>query len=176
MILFAASFLLRTESAAPDSFNFDAAQLNDKTLWTQVNAKPYQISTQLDSLCRAPMAQDYKLERERTGDPHTSAAIIVYVNNLGKKEMFAQQPRFPKGSIIVKQKFGSFSERNQPLLYTVMRKRAAGYNPAVGDWEFLVVGPDGKEVQASGRLENCQTCHVRVKDYDFVFRPYIRPE
>jgi len=96
--------------------------------------------------------------------------------NAGKQAMFAKQPQFPKGSIIVKKKLGTFQEQYQPVLYTVMRKRAAGYNPAVGDWEFLVVGGDGKELQASGRLERCQSCHVGKKDSDFVFRPYVTLE
>jgi hypothetical protein len=44
----------------------------------------------------------------------------------------------------------------------------------VGDWEFL--GGDGKQLQASGRLENCQACHVAKKDSDFVFRAHVKLE
>lgn len=175
-ILFSASFLLRRQSAAPDGFNFDAAELTDKKSWTQVNAEPYHISSELDGLCRIPTSQDYKNIGDRTGNPHMAPSIIVYVNNAGKEAMFAKQPQFPVGSIIVKKKLGTFHERYQPLLYTVMRKREAGYNAALGDWEFSVVGADGKELQASGRLENCQSCHVSKKDSDFVFRPYVKLE
>jgi len=175
-ILLSALFLLRIQNAAADGFNFDAAELSDKKIWTQVNAQPYHMSTELDGLCRIPMAQDYKYEAERSGNPHIAASIIVYVNNIGKQAMFEKRPRFPEGSIIVKQKLAPYFEHNQPVLYTVMRKREAGYNPAVGDWEFLVVGGDGKQLQASGRLENCQACHVGKKDSDFVFRPYMKLE
>ena len=66
------------------------------------------------------------------------------------------------------------TEWNCVVPYTVMRKREAGYNPAVGDWEFL--GGDGKQLQASGRLENCQACHVAKKDSDFVFRAHVKLE
>lgn len=175
-ILFSASFLLQRQSAAPDGFNFDAAELTDKRSWTQVNAEPYHISSELDGLCRIPTSQDYKTIGDRTGNPHMAPSIIVYVNNAGKDAMFAKQPQFPVGSIIVKKKLGTYHERYAPLLYTVMRKREAGYNAAVGDWEFSVVGADGKELQASGRLENCQSCHVGKKDSDFVFRPYVKLE
>ena len=175
-ILLSAFFLLRIQNAAADGFNFDAAELSDKKMWTQVNSQPYHISTQLDSLCRMPTAQDYKYEAERSGDPHIAASIIVYVNNAGKQAMFAKQPHFPEGSVIVKQKLAPFFERNQPVLYTVMRKRETGYNPVVGNWEFLVVGADGKQLQASGRLPNCQVCHVGKKDSDFIFRPYVKLE
>jgi len=173
-MLLSASFLLRIPAAAADGFNFDAAELSDKKLWTQVNDQPYHISTELDGLCRIPMAQDYKLEAERSGNPHIAASINVYVNNAGKQAMFEKQPHFPEGSVIVKQKLAPFVERNQPVLYTMMRKREAGYNPAVGDWEFLVVSGDGKQLQASGKLESCQACHVGKKDSDFVFRPYAK--
>ena len=80
--------------------------------------------------------------------------------------------RFPEGSIIVKEKFHSPEDR-KPLLYTIMRKREAGYNPKVGDWEFSVVGPNGTEMQAIGKLENCQGCHLSKSESDFVFRPYV---
>jgi hypothetical protein len=176
LLLLSACFLLRMQNAATEGFNFDAAELTDKKLWTQVNDKPYHVSTELDSLCRAPMAQDYKLEAERSGNPHIAASINVFVNNAGKQAMFTKQPHFPEGSIIVKQKLAPFFERNQPVLYTVMRKREVGYNPAVGDWEFLVVSGDGKQVQASGKLDNCQVCHVGKKDSDFVFRSYLKFE
>jgi hypothetical protein len=89
--------------------------------------------------------------------------------------MFTREsPMFPQGSVIVKQKIGKgFDERNKTLLYTIMRKRELGYNPQLGDWEFAVVGPDGSTVQASGKLENCQTCHQGKTASDFVFRPYV---
>ena len=175
-LLLGATFLLRTEHAAMDGFAFDAAALNDKTIWTQVNAQPYHIPTELDTLCSAPTSEQYKSISDRVGNPHIVPSIVVFVNNAGKQAMFAKQPRFPEGSVIVKQKLGAFYERNKPLLYTVMRKREAGYNPAVGDWEFLVYAGDGKQLQASGKLENCQACHVGKKDSDFVFRPYVKLE
>lgn len=174
ILLLGASSLLRTAPAVAEIFNFDAAQLSDKASWTQVNAEPYHISTELDSLCRAPMSEDYKMIADRSGNPHIVPSIIVYVNNAGKQAMFAKQPHFPEGSVIAKQKLGAFYERNKPLLYTVMRKRERGYNPTVGDWEFLVYAADGKQLQASGKLENCQVCHVGKKDSDFVFRPYVK--
>ena len=174
LLLLSACFLLRMQNAATEGFNFDAAELTNKKLWTQVNDQPYRIPTELDALCAAPMAQDYKQLAERSGNPHIASSINVFVNNAGKQAMFEKQPHFPEGSIIVKQKLAPSWERNQPVLYTVMRKRKAGYNPTVGDWEFSVVSGDGKQLQASGKLENCQACHVGKKDTDFVFRPYAK--
>ncbi|HEV8426572.1 MAG TPA: cytochrome P460 family protein [Pyrinomonadaceae bacterium] len=160
----------RAESAN-DTFSFDAANLKDRTAWTQVNDKPYYISSRLNLLCQLPTANDY--ERERKTNPHVSTFITVYVNNIGLKAMFARNPqRFPEGSIIVKEKIHDY-EAHKPVLYTIMRKRERGYNPEVGDWEFSVVGPNGTELQGRGKLENCQSCHISERDSDFVFRPYL---
>src|SRR6266496_2168051 len=96
----------QTQSAVRKRFRFDSAQLKDTKLWTQVNAKPYDISTQLDGLCRAPMREDYESERKK--NPHAATFITVYVNNAGRKAMFSKEPRrFPEGSVIVKEKMGS---------------------------------------------------------------------
>ena len=157
----------RTE-AAKDEFRFDAAKLKDHNTWIQVNDEPYQMPAPVAALC-APGAL-------ATLNPHASAYITVYVNKVGRESMFAKQAqRYPEGSMIVKEKYSSPEDR-KPLLYTIMRKRAAGYNPTVGDWEFSVVGPDGTQLQASGKLKNCQGCHLGKNESDFVFRPYVKTE
>ena len=162
----------RTQSAT-DDLHFEAAKLKDKTAWTQVNADPYYISTAVDILCRAPTAADYESERKR--NPHAATYITVYVNNAGREAMFSKESqRFPEGSVIVKEKIGTHFEDRKPLLYTLMRKREPGYNPAVGDWEFSVVAANGTQLEATGKLENCQACHIGKKDSDFVFRPYLK--
>lgn len=154
-----------------DEFRFDAAQLTDKALWNRVNDEPYYLTSKLDLQCAAPTAADYA--RQRKDNPHASTFITVYVNNAGKEAMFKQQtPRFPEGSIIVKQKVDRKDQN--PLLYTIMRKREPGYNPQVGDWEFSVVGANGKEMLARGKIDNCQSCHVGEATSDFVFRDYVK--
>lgn len=160
-----------TRSATPNEFRFDAANLKDKTLWTQVNAAPYYVPSALAALCAAPMPANY--EAERKANPHAETYITVYVNNVGRKAMFAKElKQFPKGSIIVKEKIAVAAADRTPLLYTLMTKREPGYNPTVGDWEFSVVSANGTELQATGKLEKCQACHIAQSDSDFVFGPY----
>ena len=162
----------RQTQGAKGDFSFDAATLKDKTLWTQVNAEPYRLMLFVDTLCRAPTAKDYEPERKK--NPHAASYITVYVNNAGREAMFSKEIKaFPEGSVIVKQKIGNPMEGSKPLLYTIMRKREAGFNAAVGDWEFAVVGPNGTELQAIGKLDNCQGCHIGKRDSDYVFRPYL---
>ena len=155
-----------------DEFRFDARNLTNTSLWTKVNDTPFVISSQLDALCAMPTTQ--QREQERKLDPHVATSITVFVNSIGRAAMFTRlSPVFPQGSVIVKQKNGRYDQSNTTLLYTIMTKREAGYNPEVGDWDFSVVNADGKTVEANGRLENCQGCHVRKPSTDFVFRPYL---
>ena len=166
------AFAARRTESAKDEFRFDAAKLKDGATWIQVNAKPYLISAIVATDCRAPIAIDVESQRKR--NPHAESYITVYVNKAGRDAMFAKDvQRFPEGSIIVKEKIGTHLEGGKPLLYTLMKKREAGYNPKVGDWEFSVVGPDGKQLQAIGKLENCESCHKHKSGSDFVFRPYV---
>ena len=160
--------------ATNDDFNFDAAQLKDTKVWNKVNAEPYRISVAVDLLCGMPNAKAY--EPYRKENPHAASFITVYVNNTGRDAMFAKETQtFPQGSVIVKEKISTHFEGSKPLLYTIMRKREAGFNPDLGDWEFAVVGPNGKDVQGRGKLANCQSCHRPKRDSDFVFRPYLKP-
>ena len=174
LILVAALTNKPAQSAPLDDFRFEASALKDGKVWTQVNAEPYYISSFVDDLCRAPGPMDY--DKERKKNPHASSFITVYVNEVGRAAMFAKEsPRFPQGSVIVKEKIGITDRRSEGrtlLLYTLMRKREPGYNPTVGDWEFMVVAANGK-LEASGKLENCQQCHTSKNDSDFVFRPYV---
>lgn len=170
-IVVVVAFTARRIEGARNEFRFNAAQLKDKTLWTQVNPEPYFISSRLANLCGLPTAKDYESERQ---NPHMRMYITVYVNRIGQKAMFAKDPQFPEGSVIVKEKSGTEADWRKPVLYTIMRKREAGYNPKVGDWEFSVVAANGTDMQATGKLEKCQLCHVEQRDRAFVFRDYMK--
>ncbi len=81
-------------------------------------------------------------------------------------------PHFPVGSIIVKEKLATPSS-SEPELLTVMTKREPGYNPRNGDWEYMALDGSGTKVQARGRLDRCQGCHILVKHTDYVSRNYL---
>lgn len=175
-----AAILLGQKSAdRPDEFQLAVATLKDSR-WTQVNREPYYISSQLDGLCRIATPGDYASLRKQ--NPHASTHITVFVNQLARKPMFSGSPQqFPEGAIIVKAKFDGFSafagdKTPSPILYTVMIKRHAGYNPEAGDWEFGVVSGDGKKTEGAGKLANCMSCHTSRRDGDFVFRSYLTTE
>jgi hypothetical protein len=62
--------------------------------------------------------------------------------------------------------------QHDPELFTVMLKREAGYHPECGDWEFMVVSGDAKQVLARGKLDSCVACHKDHKQTDFVTQLY----
>lgn len=163
----------RATHGTNDDFSFDAAKLSDTAVWTKVNDEPYRMAPIVDSLCGLPTRTS--LESTRKRNPHAESYITVYVNNAGKEAMFAKEVKtFPQGSVIVKEKIANRFEGGKPLLYTMMIKREAGYNPKLGDWEFAVVAANGTEIQAMGKLKNCQSCHRNKPNSDFVFRPYLK--
>lgn len=84
-------------------------------------------------------------------------------------------PSFPAGSVIVKEKLPS-RDSDTPELLTVMIKKGKGFNPASGDWEYMVVDGSGSKVLAQGKLENCQSCHTAKPATDYVFRTYLSDE
>ena len=138
--------------------------------WTKVNPKPLRLPTPLDALCRMPMGRDLI---ETSGNPHRQKYFIVYVNDIGRNAMMNEKtPKFPKGSVIVKEK--SLSEDGKsPELLTVMIKQKKGFNLTTGDWEYMVINGAGTKVEGRGNLENCQTCHILNKQTDYIFRSYL---
>jgi len=79
---------------------------------------------------------------------------------------------FPRGTIILKEKFLD-SEGKQTELFTGMVKREAGFNSECGDWEFFTLSSDATKITSRGKLEKCMDCHVEYKDRDYVTKNYV---
>ena len=94
---------------------------------------------------------------------------VVYVNDLAREAMTSDRPaKFPIGSIIVREKFGILDEA-RPELLAVMVKRASGFNPKAGDWEFLTVDGALTKIQERQKKGSCLQCHASQSERDFVF-------
>ncbi len=135
--------------------------------WFKVNAKRVKFDAAPAWMCAAPNASQMP-------SPHLAKFITVYVNPVGKAAMLEQShPKFPVGTVIVKEKYTTGVSKT-PELMTVMRKHEKGYNPDNGDWEYLALAGDSRQVQAQGKIETCQSCHQQVVGNDYVFRsPYL---
>jgi hypothetical protein len=143
--------------------------------WTKVNVEPQLMAPQVAMLCGMWMTPGGGHVYDKR-NPHYEKYITVYVNDTGRKAMLNQKkPKFPAGSVIVKEKL-SAKDSQSPELLTVMIKQQTGFNPANGDWEYMVVDGTGTKIEGRGRLENCQACHLANQKADYVFRSYLSDE
>jgi hypothetical protein len=141
--------------------------------WTRVNPVPAVMESQIAVQCAAPTLQQSQMQ---AGSPHAHKLITVYVNEIGRHAMMEEKlPHFTLGSVIVKEKLPA-KDSSEPELLTVMMKREAGYDPDNGDWEYMALDGSGKTVQARGKLEKCQACHLMEKATDYVSRNYLPSE
>ena len=154
---------------SPAGQDKDLATLASYRKWTLVNPKP-QLMEPLAALSCAI------IPGRQEGSPHLHKYINVFVNPVGREAMMSKQtPKFPVGSMIVKEKHGSV-ESMMPEVLTVMIKREAGYNPESGDWEYLVLDGAASRIVERGKLTRCSSCHDAYERSDFVTRTYLPRE
>jgi hypothetical protein len=153
--------------AAPMHTKLDslAALVKSYKSWHKVNKEPILMAPRLVVLCAGPPAWNGET------NPHDPHYFTVYVNKTGEAAMASSKaPAFPVGTVIVKEKLNAAKD-TKPELLTVMVKRAKGFDPANGDWEFYVADAKGRASQE--KIQSCQSCHAKyAKEGDYVFRTY----
>lgn len=165
-----------------DWLQFIAARA--KTM-NRVTDQPLSMDMWVATLCRGPLPTDLP-----EANPHRGHYVHVYVTPGEEQTIRTGKGTYPVGTLIVKEKLpGIFahsgrSEEEQraielktgknrvPELFTVMLKREAGYHPECGDWEFMVVSGDVKQILARGKLDSCVDCHKSHKQTDYVTQLY----
>jgi len=149
-------------------------EFDDYRSWAKVNTKPQFIMSPLDMLCVGPTKAQLDAEKQ---DPHVRHFMLCYVNAIGEHAMLHEKnPKFPVGSVIVKEKLDSPDSASKRTLLTAMIKHESGYDPAHGDWEYVVMNGDASLLQARGKLANCGGCHAQKKNTDYVFRDEMGAE
>lgn len=149
----------------PDDLESLKVELFKYRNWTLVNPEPVLMDAVAAVACAAPGITP--------PSPHSNKYIRVYVNETGRAAMMSEKhPRFPQGSIIVKEKLGEATGR-LPELLTVMVKRGEGYDRRNGDWEYLVANGDSLRVERPANAKSCQMCHLTHKESDYVSRIYL---
>ena len=142
------------------------ASFADYKKWTLVNPVPLPMEPAAAIDC-------FHVIGREENSPHLHKYISVYVNDAGRDAMMTQKtPRFPVGSMVVKEKFGSKTSTT-PEILTAMVKREQGYNTVSGDWEFVVLSGAADAIIERGKLATCQTCHLSYRHSDFVTRTYL---
>jgi hypothetical protein len=84
----------------------------------------------------------------------------------------ATNPKFPIGSIIVREKLPT-EDSAAPELLSVMIKRKKGFNQGEGDWEFIVLDNKSGKARMLKKSVDCLSCHGKQRESDFVFRTYL---
>ena len=144
----------------------DLENLSKYRQWTLVNPTPQLMEPLSAFSCAMP------LDRQ-VGSPHLNKYVSVFVNSIGREQMLTmRKPKYPIGSMIVKEKLGSV-DSTKPELLTAMIKREPGYNPENGDWEYLVLDGAASTIVERGKLTRCSGCHTMYQQRDFVTRSYL---
>ena len=153
-------------SSTPTVQDKDLTDLAKYRQWTLVNPTP-QLMEPLSAISCT------MIPGRNEPSPHLHKYISVFVNPVGREQMMStRQPKFPVGSMIVKEKLGS-PDSATPEVLTVMIKRKAGYNPENGDWEYLVLDGAASKIVERGKLTRCSSCHSSYGHSDFVTRTYL---
>lgn len=90
------------------------------------------------------------------------------MNEIGREAMASETPRFPVGSIVVREKLPA-KDAAQPELLAAMIKRPAGFSASTRDWEYLILDGTATKVRERQTKGACHDCHSAHKDRDFMF-------
>lgn len=156
---------VRSQSS-PNVPESDLTNLSNYRQWTLVNPTPELMEPLSAISCVI-------IPGRQEPSPHLHKYVSVFVNPVAREEMMTRQsPKFPSGSMIVKEKLGS-PDSTKPEVLTAMIKRAPGYNPESGDWEYLVLDGAASKIVERGKLTRCSGCHSSYEQSDFVTRTYL---
>lgn len=137
----------------------------------RLTKEPHYVSPRFWLSCVGLSKDDLAKERAITG-PHTAVAVHIFANASAADSIAANVAEFPVGAVIVKEKLRSGNGPDNLGQLVVggiggMVKRAKGYDPANGDWEFFYYTPGGEFT--TGKLANCVDCHTGAKrDHIFI--------
>ncbi len=121
----------------------------------RLTKEPYRVPPAFAGLCAsAPPPATYT---------HASPSIHIYANPQAADTIAQKRKVFPTGAVIVKEKLG---DNGAVTGIGGMVKRAAGFDPKSGDWEwFYSEKASGFSI---GKLQNCADCHANSKHTDYV--------
>ncbi len=137
----------------------------------RITDEPHEMDDSTNKACR-PFGFDANLIHDGYGQ---SAFCNVYVNEKGKRALIDGLNHYPQGSMIVKSKLRSKSDRD-PELYTVMRKMGSTFDAQNRNWEYSVIDGRTRRILARGRIDSCISCHARYAETDYITRVYMKQD
>ncbi|MES1166050.1 MAG: cytochrome P460 family protein [Verrucomicrobiota bacterium] len=136
--------------------------------WEPQSATAVDISAEIFSLCRAPNAA----EDAFTKSAHSRFQLRDWANPAAVAGIAAKGAGgFAVGSTIVKEKFAAAAAGGAFELAALgmMIKRAPGFDPTGGNWEFVYWSATDGVSRGRAQLATCSTCHAGAAASDFVF-------
>ena len=92
----------------------------------------------------------------------------MYANDLAAPEVSKSAPKFPAGSILVRERLVEPTSAI-PTAVIAMLKRQPGFSKATGDWEFLMMNGADKKLISRQTTGSCSECHTKAQKTDWVF-------
>ena len=141
----------------------------------QMTKEPVDVDPQLAMLCIGIYPEHVEDARKRSG-PHAHTSIRIFMNDDAATAFRDQVAPYPVGSVIVKEKQGLeyHADATSPRQTAKtsdgvggMLKRAPGYDPRNGDWEYFYFENPTRIEQ--GRIDTCIECHRGAAATGYVF-------
>lgn len=128
------------------------------------SAEPWAPQAQLSSF--VPI-DDRQLPSAGHNPPYWSGVVRVNPTLRDAYQRLAADTVIPQGSIAIEAHHDSAATQS---LYA-MEKRAPGFDPGGGDWDYIVLSPTG-QVESRGPLPFCSRCHAEAP-HDHLFGPRL---
>jgi hypothetical protein len=174
--------LLLLTSCNPDSTpNPTPIQINqiarEYRTYKSMTPKPVYVDPQLAALCRGISQSDVDQARKHSG-PHANTLVSIFMNDPAAGAFEKSSTPYPVGSIVIKEKQDqSQQDKSDRQGVGGMVKRAPGYDPAHGDWEYFYF-EDPKNIDTgkieTGKITSCIQCHASASAKDYVFSTWAQ--
>lgn len=134
--------------------------------WRPRQAAPQSISAEIFGLCRLPSLPEQRFAASEHGD---GRYLQDWLNPSARDAFQTKTTPFPVGAAIVKEKLSTDAAGKLVLAARgLMIKRATGFDPAHGDWEFGYWEPATGMSSGEQTARHCGGCHASAPN-DFVF-------
>jgi hypothetical protein len=145
---------------------------HDYKAFKLITPKPVYVDPELAMLCRGVSQEDMEAARKQHG-VHANAFIKIYMNESAARAFAEPGKPYPVGAVVVKEKeIGGYQADDGKWVgggdgVGGMIKRAPGFDPEHGDWEYFYF-ENPKKIE-SGRIASCVQCHAAASGTDHVF-------
>jgi len=111
-------------------------------------------------------------------ETHGNRYVNNYANGIANKAGYGDLKEgvvMPPGAVLAKDSFTYTADHE---LYAgalfIMEKLPAGGNPAMADWRYAMIMPDGSVFgdtnnETAERMDFCHDCHKQVEEFDYLF-------